>query len=63
MIRFQIALREPDFKALQRLSETEYRDHRQQAGLLIREALERRGLIDARKAKASNPKVRGQNGS
>jgi hypothetical protein len=45
MIKFQVRIEEKEFRALRSLAESEFRDHRQQAGLLIREALEHRGLL------------------
>jgi len=45
MIRLQIRLDETTLKVLQELARREYRDPRQEAGLLIREALEKRGLL------------------
>jgi len=45
MVRFQIQIDEKTYKALRSLSQNEYRDWRLQAGLLIREELERRGLL------------------
>ena len=47
MARFQIVLQEHDFHALRELAGQEYRDPRQQAALLVSEALKRRGLLDA----------------
>lgn len=45
MVKFQIKLNESDFRLLRNLADQEYRDPKQQAGILIREALEKRGLI------------------
>jgi hypothetical protein len=45
MIRLQVKLSESDFRELRRLAEAEYRAPQQQAGILIREALGTRGLI------------------
>ena len=47
MIRFQIRLDENLFQILRGLAESEYRDPRYQAALLIRESLQRRGLLAA----------------
>lgn len=47
MVKIQIRLTELDFRMLRVLSDKEYRDPRQQAGILIREALEKRGLLAA----------------
>lgn len=44
MIRFQIVLQEIDFSTLRDLAKQEYREPRQQAALLIKEALKCRGL-------------------
>ena len=43
MVKFMIRLTPNDFRALRQISDQEYRDPRQQASQLIREALERRG--------------------
>jgi hypothetical protein len=45
VIRFQIRLDETSFQILHELAEREYRDLRYQAALLIRESLQRRGLL------------------
>jgi hypothetical protein len=45
MIRFQIKLEERTFKALQKLSKLECRQHRSQAVVLITEGLEKRGIL------------------
>ena len=45
MVKFQIRLDENAFRFLRMLAELEYRDPRYQAALLIRESLERRGLL------------------
>jgi hypothetical protein len=47
MIKFQIGLDTTSFKALRALAEHEYRDPRAQAALIIRQELERRGLLAA----------------
>jgi hypothetical protein len=44
-IRLQILLNERDFRLLHELADREYREPRQMAGFLIREALQRRGLL------------------
>lgn len=46
LIRFQISLNDSDFRLLSVLAIQEYRDPRQQAGILIREALQSRGLLE-----------------
>ena len=53
MIRFQIILDEGTFLALRNLADMEFRDVRQQAGFVIREALETRGF-KTDKTKCSN---------
>jgi hypothetical protein len=45
MTRITISLQDPEKMALRVLAETEYRDPRQQAALIIRQELERRGLL------------------
>jgi hypothetical protein len=45
MTRIMITVSEDEKKALCALAENEYRDPRQQAALLIREELQRRGLL------------------
>jgi len=45
MIRFQIGLDEKAFLALRILAERDFRDFRQEAGLLICKSLESRGLL------------------
>ena len=45
MIRISINLREDERKALAQLADIERRDARQQAALLVRNELERRGLL------------------
>jgi hypothetical protein len=56
MIRFQVKLSESDFRELRRLAEAEYRAPQQQAGILIREALGTRGLIQLNNSELSgNP--------
>ena len=45
MTRITISLKDPEKMALRALAETEFRDPRQQAGLIIRQELERRGLL------------------
>ena len=45
MTRITISLRDPEKMALRVLAETEFRDPRQQAALIIRQELERRGLL------------------
>ncbi len=45
MTRITISLRDPEKIALRELAETEFRDPRQQAALIIRQELERRGLL------------------
>lgn len=52
----RIALREDERNALDQLSMIERRDPRAQAALLIREALERRGLL-ASNAVATQPRA------
>jgi hypothetical protein len=61
--RIVINLEPEERSALGKLAGEELRDPREQVRFILRQELERRGLIDAKKAKASNPKVRGQNGS
>jgi hypothetical protein len=46
MTRITISLRDPEKTALRALSEIEFRDPRQQAALIIRQELQRRGLLD-----------------
>ena len=46
MIKFQISLDETTYKTLRALSLHEYRDWRLQASFLIREALNKRGLLN-----------------
>lgn len=45
MVRFQIRLNEDEFRLVRKLADQEYRDLRQQVGVLVREALENRGLL------------------
>ena len=45
MIRLTISLREQERTALRALAEQEFRDPRAQAALIIRQELERRGLL------------------
>jgi hypothetical protein len=45
MTRITISLRDPEKMALRVLAETEFREPRQQAALIIRQELERRGLL------------------
>jgi hypothetical protein len=52
MIKIYIRLREKDFSLLRDLAEREYRDPRQQAALLVREALELREYSECRNKKA-----------
>lgn len=46
MVRFMISLTDRDFSQLRELARREYRDERQMASFLIRESLERRGLLE-----------------
>jgi len=46
-VRIIIHLRDFECDALRLLAEREFRDWRSQAGLIIRQDLERRGLLDA----------------
>lgn len=51
MVKFQVSLDTSSFRALRSLAADEYRDHRAQAALIIREELARRGLLqDAQKS-------------
>ena len=45
MMKFQISLDAKTFDVLRKLSTEEFRDHRQEASLLIHEALVNRGLL------------------
>jgi hypothetical protein len=45
MVKFQIRVDEKTFRALRDLSQQEFRDWRLQAGFLVREALNNRGLL------------------
>ncbi len=56
MIRIQIRLTEDDFRQLRRLAEREYRDPKQQAGILIREGLENHGLVASDQQSSQNGK-------
>jgi hypothetical protein len=59
MDRIVISLEHQEMTALLRLSQSEYRDPRLQVALLIRQELERRGLIEDRNRSlqaANNPK-------
>jgi hypothetical protein len=51
MIKFQIRLDDKSFQVLQGLARQEYRDPRIQAALIIRQELERRGLLPAMEVK------------
>jgi hypothetical protein len=61
MIRIQIKLTEDVFRALRNLADQEYRDFKQQAGILIKEGLVQRGLIQPETISGNNtnPKSRG----
>ena len=45
MVKFQVSLDSPSFRALRTLAEQEYRNPRAQAALIIRQELQRRGLL------------------
>jgi hypothetical protein len=45
VIKFQVSLDFLSFRALRTLAEREYRDPRAQAALIIRQELQRRGLL------------------
>jgi hypothetical protein len=47
MTRITISLKDPEKTALRALAEKEFRDPRAQAALIIRQELERRGLLTA----------------
>lgn len=55
MTRITITLNEQEKSALRALSEIEFRDPRQQAALIIRQELERRGLLDIESQADSAP--------
>lgn len=55
MAKIAIFLKEPDFDALRTLAESEYRDPRAQAALIIREELTRRGLLTQQDAPVIPP--------
>jgi hypothetical protein len=60
VIRIQIKLTEDDFRRLRHLADIEFRDLRQQAGILIREGLENRELSNNGSSKdQSNQKTLG----
>lgn len=46
MTKLFVRLDDQTFNALRRVARAEYRDFRQQAGLLIKESLEKRGLLE-----------------
>lgn len=55
-----ISITEQEYMALYQLSESEYRDPRKQAALIIRQELERRGLLVEQAAEAPHrPDVSG----
>ena len=47
LTHLRIALNDTEFRVLSRLAQLEYRDTRQEAAILIRESLERRGLLQS----------------
>jgi hypothetical protein len=55
VIAFQIRLNEDEFQALRALAQREYRDFRQQAGILIRKELIACGAIEDRQSGQSEP--------
>jgi hypothetical protein len=55
MVKIQIRLTDFDFNNLRILAAQEYRDPRQQAGILIKEALENRGFPGTEKSGNENP--------
>lgn len=50
-VRIQIALDLPVFRALRLLADEEYRDPRAQVSIIVRQELERRGLLPAADSK------------
>jgi len=61
LTRIPIMLDERDIHALSRLAKHEYRDIRQQAAILIRQELERRGLLAATNQPAQDETAEVQN--
>jgi hypothetical protein len=55
MVKFQVSLDQESFKALRSLAENEYRDPRAQAALIIRQELERRGLLESQEGEPAQP--------
>jgi len=54
MVRFNTLLTEPEFAALVRLADAERRDTRAQAAVIIRQELERRGMLTKENPDAGN---------
>jgi hypothetical protein len=62
VVKIQIALDLPVFRALRLLADEEYRDPRAQASIIIFKELERRGLVEPQKVE-KNSQIEVKSGS